>query len=114
MAEAGGSRAEKLGLSPEAEARAETRIEEAIKLDLPLLMDVAEDRVHLGWHPAIGRLTVLRKGPGTPAHLPAYMAILDEAQHVHAGGETPDQAMGALVDLFTDTAKALSERDAAE
>lgn len=61
----------------------------------------------LGWHPLLGRFRVAGRMEGAPGHLPAWLAALDDAPHVHAGGDDPDAAIAALLALVQATSARL-------
>lgn len=84
-------------------AEADARLAEAEAQNRPALVAVGEGETHWGWHPVPGRLTVVARAPHAPAGLPAYMAFVDEARHIHAGGADPAAAVAALVDLVLAT-----------
>lgn len=84
-------------------------LETCEKQQQPAMVDLGQGRYYLGWHPLLGRFTIAPRAEGAPEALPRYMAMLEEARHVHAGGETPEQAVDALIALFLQTAKHLQE-----
>lgn len=53
-----------------------------------------------GWHPLAGRFQLAARREDAPAHLPAWLASLTEARHVHAGGDSAEAAAAALIDLI--------------
>ena len=69
------------------------------------LVDLGTGEVFWGWHPILARFTVGRRAPEAPAHLPAYLARLADAGHVHAGGTSPENAVAELVELFVRVAR---------
>jgi hypothetical protein len=61
----------------------------------------------VGWHPLLGAFRVARRSPGAPEHLPAWLASLEDARHVHAGGDRPDEAVADLLALVRETSERL-------
>lgn len=98
-------------VSPEAEVEASRQLAEAQAQNQPGMVEVLPGKIFLGWHPIVGRFTAMRRSDAAPAHLPLFMAMLDEAQHVHAPGESAEAAAEALVALFTHTAHQLAEQE---
>jgi hypothetical protein len=90
-----------------AEAEAERLLAEAEKRNEAAMVDLGHGRLYRGWHPLVGRLTVSRKGDEAPAHLPPYLARLDDAQHVHAAGSSAEDATAELLALFKRVAERL-------
>lgn len=92
------------GDAPPAEVLAEAGrlLEDAARAAQPTLVEL--DGGYLaGWHPLLGRFRVAPKLPGAPAEIPAWLAALDDARHVHAGGEQPETAIAALLLLVRET-----------
>lgn len=58
----------------------------------------------LGWHPETERFRIAGRQDGAPGHLPAWLAALETARHVHAGGQTPELAYDALIRLLRQAA----------
>ena len=73
------------------------------------MVDLGQGLYYLGWHPLLGRFTIDHRAEDAPAALPRFMAMLEEARHVHAGAESPEQAVAALVALILETAKHLRD-----
>lgn len=84
-------------------AEADARLAEAKAQNRAALVAVDSGRTHWGWHPVSGRVTVVARAPQAPESLPAYMAFVDDARHIHAGGPDPTRAMAALADLVLAT-----------
>ncbi len=61
----------------------------------------------LGWHPLLGPFRVARRSEGAPGHLPPWLAMVEDARHVHAGGDRPDEAVTALLALVREAADEL-------
>lgn len=68
----------------------------------PVLLALGGD-FFLGWHPAAGRFRVAPRAMDAPTTLPAYLAMVEEARHVHAGGTSGSDAANQLVALITTT-----------
>ncbi|MDB5098076.1 MAG: hypothetical protein JWM80_2497 [Cyanobacteria bacterium RYN_339] len=90
-----------------AEAEADRLLVESQRREEPALVDLGHGAHYWGWHPVIGRFVVSRRAEGAPAHLPAYLARLAEANHVHAGGTSAEDAVSELLALFASVAARL-------
>jgi hypothetical protein len=92
-----------------AEADAERLLAEAEHHGDATMVDLGHGALYWGWHPTIGRFVVGRKGEGAPQHLPAYLARLKDASHVHAGGDSAEDAVAELLALFARVAAHLEQ-----
>ena len=92
-----------------AEARAQ--LEEARTQEASGLVDMGDGHFYLGWHPLFEYFTVRRRAEGAPETLPMFLASLEEAPHVHAGGETPKEALDQLLALYQRAADHLTEQE---
>lgn len=79
---------------------AEQLLAQSAERNQAAMIDLGHGQIHLGWHPLLGRFTVSRRSDDAPAHLPLYLASLDEARQVHHTGPTAEAAVEALVALF--------------
>ena len=57
----------------------------------------------VGWHGLTGRFRVAPRMPGAPADIPAWLAALEDARHVHAGADRAEEAIAALLALVRET-----------
>lgn len=90
-------------------ARAHALLAQAEEDNNPAMIELGDGELFLGWHPMLGRFSVSRRAENAPPELPAYMAWIDEARHVHAGGETHQDAASALLALVGRVADRLAE-----
>lgn len=81
-------------------------LEAAAQADRPTLIAL-DGGFQLGWHALAGRFRVAARAPGAPEDVPAWLAWLDDAQHVHAGGDRPEAAVAALLALVRETSTRL-------
>ncbi|HEY9721133.1 MAG TPA: hypothetical protein V6D47_03920 [Oscillatoriaceae cyanobacterium] len=84
-------------------------LEQCAKEQQAAMVDLGQGLYYLGWHPLLGRFTIAHRAEDAPAALPRFRAMLEEARHVHAGADSPEQAVAALAELFIQTAKHLQE-----
>ena len=84
-------------------------LEQCLIEEQAAMVDLGQGLYYLGWHPMLGRFTIAHRADEAPAALPRFLAMLEEARHVHAGGDSPEQAVEALVALFLETSKHLWE-----
>ena len=59
----------------------------------------------IGWHPQLGAFRVARRSPEAPDHLPTWLAMIEDARHVHGGGDRADEAVAELLALVRETAE---------
>lgn len=96
-------------VTPEPLLEAAQILQESEKAQQAAMVDLGQGLHYLGWHPLLGRFTIAPRGDDAPGHLPPFMAMLEEARHVHAGGRTPEEAVEGLVALFMQIAHKLQE-----
>ena len=87
-------------------AEAARLVAAAAEAEAAILIEL-DGAFQLGWHPLLGPFRVARRGPGAPEHLPTWLAMIEDARHVHGGGDRPDEAVAALLALVRETAEGL-------
>lgn len=92
-----------------ADAEAALLLTEAERRETPALVDLGHGERYLGWHPLLARFAIHRRAAAAPESLPAYLASLEAARHVHAGGDSAEGALEALLALFERVARRLED-----
>lgn len=87
-------------------AEASRLVGEAAKAETAVLIEL-DGAFQIGWHPLLGAFRVARRAPEAPEHLPAWLAMIEDARHVHGGGDRPDEAVAELLALVRETAEGL-------
>lgn len=82
---------------------------ESAKRNEAAMVDLGHGEIYWGWHPMLGYFKVSRRHPEAPDHLPAYLARLSEAEHVHAGGTSAEDAVAGLLELVAEVTARLEE-----
>lgn len=100
-----------LAATPDAEpaevmAEAVRLVEAAAQAETAVLIEL-DGAFQLGWHRLLGPFRVARRSEGAPEHLPPWLAMIEDARHVHAGGDRPDEAVSALLALVREAAEGL-------
>lgn len=84
-------------------AEAARLVAEAAAREASVLIEL-DGAFQLGWHPLLGAFRVARRSPGAPEHLPGWLAMVEDARHVHAGADHAHDAVKALLALVRETA----------
>lgn len=87
-------------------AEAARLIEAAAAAQTAVLIEL-DGAYQIGWHHLVGAFRVARRSPEAPDHLPEWLAMIEDARHVHGGGQRPDEAVAELLALVRETAEGL-------
>ena len=85
-------------------AEASRLVNEAAHAQTAVLIEL-DGAFQIGWHPQLGAFRVARRSPEAPDHLPTWLAMIEDARHVHGGGDRADEAVAELLALVRETAE---------